>query len=127
MVSPTCHDSSGPCAESLFSHAAFSGTGPAPGFEPLDAQQLPLGIWAASSCFQLCTEQHVSTHQPEPACYCTCCVCSSLREEGSCMSYYHILTQPDTVLAAVQGQEREEVATSPTPGLAPTKNIAPNK
>ncbi len=44
------------------------------------------------------------------------------------MSHYHILTQPDTVLAAVvQGQEREEVATSPTPGLAPTKNIAPNK
>ena len=43
------------------------------------------------------------------------------------MSYYHILTQPDAVLAAVQGQEREEVATSPTPGLAPTKNIAPNK
>ena len=27
----------------------------------------------------------------------------------------------------LQGQEREEVATSPTPGLAPTKNMAPNK
>ncbi|DBB12050.1 TPA: hypothetical protein ACH3X3_006164 [Trebouxia sp. C0006] len=32
-----------------------------------------------------------------------------------------------TQTTAKPGQEREEVATSPTPGLAPTKNIAPNK
>ncbi|DBA89764.1 TPA: hypothetical protein ACH3X2_004639 [Trebouxia sp. C0005] len=32
-----------------------------------------------------------------------------------------------TQTTAKPGQEREEVATSPTPGLAPTKNMAPNK
>ncbi len=37
------------------------------------------------------------------------------------------LTPDTTIDLATQGQEKEEVATSPTPGLAPSSKIAPNK